>query len=851
DLEFDTDDGASAVSLSLLSGSSLGGAGTKKKRLSDASLASTNSVASSKRGRKEVQKECLIPTCDEIKKPGSKFCRHHHCHCDNAKYAASKVSEEQRQAVVEGFKDDAKAVEMVEEWSQRNIASPLFKQGVCDWSEWNARFGLRVSIKEGAKTKPYEKREYIIRQVSKFGRTEEQAKSLWNEAEASSCRRDHGGFQGQLRLWLAKEEYEDKSKERFVDESALEGTNRKKKMKDKDRDAMRMHVHELKTGFGHKFFQGQSSVATSERPSWQGGGPSAVFDDDSDAEDRGSQPGSPAGQAPAAASASMQPAKEKSTKKDVPTTLEDSDDEEGFLKACKSSKKKVPLLNAKTAFVSKMTAELSSKTADLQRHVTMAKDRLQEHTAAIAKAPLSETDKMARDMYIKRAHVHLVCVLEWQGETVPKEYKESLLAETEESKPKTDEAKAEESNPKTDEAKAEESKPKTEQTPDGFVKDVSGLIAMKFPQFLRSSKHMTGFVQQSFDGIKDEKTLMKQRLKWARMLACLVELTAGMKHAAVELGKHIRGVETAAVRAQAKRKADEEKKAAQSVRKDAEERAKKIKDAAAGSAKIFFTCPADAFTQVPRVSVKKELGNSVDFDIPFVVSGNDIVQAWMAEKLVTMVITSYGTRYIKQDAIKNEGKHTQPLQPSQGKEATEAMFEKLLCNFKGKIVDMSEVSASWGTTSWLFGYSNDFEQCNFTPNSAGALKILVFGSLSVYMVRASSLLELLNELGLKATSTKQLIEIMEKLSPDNLKKMTDGGLKFYHCQLEKSEVMWVPTGWLLFEKVINSALLYGVRKSVFMQTPKLKDDYGIVRDLYQASGHNVDKMIAVSKLFEK
>ena len=206
---------------------------------------------------------------------------------------------------------------MIAEWSQRNIASPLFRNGVCDWNEWNARFGLRVSIKEGAKTKPFEKREFIIRQVSKFGRSEEQAKGLWNEAEASSCRRD----QGQLRLWLAKGEYEDKSKERYVDESALEGTNRKKKMKDKDRDAMRMHVHELGTGFGHEFFQGQSSVATSEPPSWQGRGASAVFDDDSD-EDRGSQPGSPS-----LASGPSKPAKEKSekpneTKKEGPTGLE-------------------------------------------------------------------------------------------------------------------------------------------------------------------------------------------------------------------------------------------------------------------------------------------------------------------------------------------------------------------------------------------------------------------------------------------------------------------------------------------------------------------------------------------------
>ena len=89
----------------------------------------------------------------------------------------------------------------------------------------------------------------------------------------------------------------------------------------------------------------------------------------------------------------------------------------------------------------------------------------------------------------------------------------------------------------------------------------------------------------------------------------------------------------------------------------------------------------------------------------------------------------------------------------------------------------------------------------------------------------------LPDVGLKATSTKQLIEIMEMSSPDNLKKMTDAGLKFYRPHLEKSEVMWVPTGWLLFKKVANSALLYGVRKSMFRLEGRLRALRGSSRPL--------------------
>ena len=236
-----------------------------------ASTASTNSgdgtstAGSSRHGRKESQKTCLIVVCEEQKKPGSKFCRFHTCHRDNLLFAASKMGEEQKEAQAAAMKIDSKAADMVLEWSEKNIASPLFKNGMVDWAEWNSRYGLQVGVREGSMKIPFEKRQFVIRQVTKFGRTEKEAESLWNQAEAENHKRDYKGFNGQLRLWLAKQEYQDSYKDKHVNEEAIEGSNRKKKIKESDRDAMRLHVDELQLGHHHEFFHGRSSLASSSK----------------------------------------------------------------------------------------------------------------------------------------------------------------------------------------------------------------------------------------------------------------------------------------------------------------------------------------------------------------------------------------------------------------------------------------------------------------------------------------------------------------------------------------------------------------------------------------------------------
>ena len=261
DMDFGDTFQPKAISLALSSG---------KRTLDSGSSYCGSTTAGGRRGRKEVQKICLVPECDEMKKPNSKWCRHHSCHADNCKYAASKKSEEQKQAVLDGFKDDNKATEMILAWQEKNIASGLFKNGVVDWAEWNSKFGLRVSIVDTSRKKPYEKLEFIIRQKNKFGRSDEEAKNMWNEAEAGSWKRDYKGYRGQLRLWLPKGEFQDRKREQYIDEGAVEGSNRKKGAKEADRDAMRQHVNELATSHGHEFFAGRSSLASgSERMRWE------------------------------------------------------------------------------------------------------------------------------------------------------------------------------------------------------------------------------------------------------------------------------------------------------------------------------------------------------------------------------------------------------------------------------------------------------------------------------------------------------------------------------------------------------------------------------------------------------
>ena len=355
--------------------------------------------------------------------------------------------------------------------------------------------------------------------------------------------------------------------------------------------------------------------------------------------------------------------------------------------------------------------------------------------------------------------------------------------------------------------------------------------------------------------IDNEKQMEKSPLVWLRMFGCIVELLVGIKSSTTELAKHMSGIEVAEQKAAAKKKVDEEKEAAASAKQEVSKRAASIKQAVKEQKEklpALFAIPDDKFKAfLVLKDVDASLHAACNFDEPFAMVNSTLLQSWIADKTITQVMMNYGSRYLKQDSTNNESKHTQTVVAKQGKEQTERFFASLLAGANSKVICLSAASMTWNSTSWLWGYAKDYHACSLTPNSSGLFRLVVFGCLEVYTVEFSTLLPAMKKLSRPAEKLNDVIEAVQGLSEQDLKKLQGEGVKIFYHKLEKEQMVWIPCGWVLIEPVKSSNLIYGVRKSVLLRTAKVIESYKAAKDWLTASGSNVAKMGDVLDCLQK
>lgn len=171
------------------------------------------------------------------------------------------------------------AIAEVAQFAREHAATGKCRRNkVVNWAAFNQRHGVELSKANVETEMPFEERQWIIRQVGKFGRTEAEASAAWKVLAASDVERDHGGYKGQVRLWLPKGPMRVKERRTYANAECLEGSDTFKKPTAADIDALRLHCWDRDLSHGSEFFAGQSTLAAQEAAvaAAMGGGTSAA-----------------------------------------------------------------------------------------------------------------------------------------------------------------------------------------------------------------------------------------------------------------------------------------------------------------------------------------------------------------------------------------------------------------------------------------------------------------------------------------------------------------------------------------------------------------------------------------------
>lgn len=339
------------------------------------------------------------------------------------------------------------------------------------------------------------------------------------------------------------------------------------------------------------------------------------------------------------------------------------------------------------------------------------------------------------------------------------------------------------------------------------------------------------------DGI-EAADLEKHRTVWRRMFGAISQFDASFKKAILEVEKHIKYVASAAERAVQTKQKDAAKKAQSVHAAEMKDRVKSAKGIGVQEPP-FFKLDVTCFGKVLELKADR-LPEDFKIDLPLIIVESKLVHAWTTDANVAQVVINYGARY-KKSAGFETGKTTQPLATKAGKEQTEKLFADIVDLAKKNIVDISAEAPNWMTTSWIYGNAAGHCSCSLTPNSAACFKLMMYGSVELYLAPIAGLMDGLAKVDMKVSKMAELETQVFALTDEVMKKLVVT-VPFQFAALKKEQILYIPAGWICLEKCGQESMNYGVRKSYFFRSAGAVTQYKAAKQLLDGDGKGTDKM---------
>jgi len=813
------------------------------------------------------------------RKKGSRFCIVHTRSYENMKYnvGTQPDGESKKRKFVDKMSDNNVAVKEILEWEEENVDIPANKRKKpVNWARFERRYLTSTVSGDFTDAKPFEKEQFIIKMCEKFGRTRPEATSQWEEWERRQVKTDRFGYQGQLRLWIPISQFMRTGQERRIDNVHVEGGSEVKNPKEVDSAGLRRAALRGASSSGHDFFKG--NLGNEDTGARSSTGPQL----------------SPAkGQSSASGSAIDLEEGERANQRKPLTSLRMGI----FNSAATALEQRVNQMNTALTNASKVVTHAIAAPPDPSRRTdVMARDVYMRQVIACFKL----ADCWLGAAKATPAPATQATAVKIEATTSPVDNTAGLAAPVEAAVPAEGDGKA-----AAEAAAPAEEKPQPEgaagasaetAAPAGAQADsavatagggaaaageapVDGAAVAGGPATLPEAQPEAAELEmllkqptsvelglvaaaqlaphlrlykliESILLCNTVEACKEKEEEWKAALRAVSELEATFKKAIAELRRHVQVLTQAKVKAEVKAQREADVEAVKRQAKELKDKAIEIQSQKKVEVLPIFTLEKSLFKEFKAVTVKTL--PDADVAAPFTLAAtNNHVQTWLADKVVQRCFSQFCGSYKKHDVFQKEGKVSPPLNPKQGKEQTELMFNRIIGQLQLKgapVLDISSVSATWMTTCWLYGYAEDFTSTGLNPNSSSVFKVLWLGEVEYITCDIKAVVEAMKKMGMEVTWEAAKAHL-DKLNKESMAALVEKGAHFYFHSASKHSVTFIPTGYYVWERSKAGPVVVGARKSVFFDSTAAAASFGAAHDLLATSNRDVTKMTNILGMF--
>ena len=322
----------------------------------------------------------------------------------------------------------------------------------------------------------------------------------------------------------------------------------------------------------------------------------------------------------------------------------------------------------------------------------------------------------------------------------------------------------------------------------------------------------------------------------------------GILKIVTDIGNYIKQKEKNAERAEAKKKKEADQVEVGKVKEAAKTAAAKVRMFSKATHKIFAIKEDQWHAMHERPAAFFDVNKNLD--MPWVLRKSETAKTWRNTADASEKLSEFGGSYRRVPSCKQENRAMAPVLSKQGKEAAELMVNSIFPVTKKLDLSSLKDGSNFENNMWYWGFDNKLSGGFLNPNAAAMLRVVAMGIVSMVAFDINKVVACM--IAAQGGSKDDIsLSSMVEFIMDSTEVLKDesGEIIGHAVTVDQDDIVYVPQGWFVAERVGISLLNYGIRKSFLVDTEAASVSYKAAVSLLKNDNRDTAKMEQIAALF--